>query len=114
MQSERRNIIFSANTTYGVNFVTNTTGLENVTIDIHSTLLAYQWSTNTTYWLDNSIPVGYQNQFIVWFLGGESLKVNGQGTVTIDGNGQTWYNLVKGRRMWITTWGSKGLDLHQA
>lgn len=42
------------------------------------------------------MPVGYQNQSTVWFLGGKNLKVNGHGTGTLDGNGQTWYNLVKG------------------
>lgn len=42
------------------------------------------------------MPVGFQNQSTVWFLGGKGLKVNGHGTGILDGNGQTWYDLVKG------------------
>jgi galacturan 1,4-alpha-galacturonidase len=42
------------------------------------------------------MPVGYQNQSTVWFLGGEGLTVDGFGVGTLDGNGQTWYDLVKG------------------
>jgi galacturan 1,4-alpha-galacturonidase len=42
------------------------------------------------------MPVGYQNQTTVWFLGGSGLNVSGYGTGTFDGNGQTWYDLVKG------------------
>lgn len=47
------------------------------------------------------------------FLGGENLTVNGYGTGTLDGNGQAWYDLVKGvsnypnRPMGLTIWNAK-------
>jgi galacturan 1,4-alpha-galacturonidase len=55
-----------------------------------------QWSTDTSYWLGASLDVGYQNQSTAWILGGDNMRINGFGYGTIDGNGQTWYNLVKG------------------
>ncbi|KAA8570045.1 hypothetical protein EYC84_002382 [Monilinia fructicola] len=71
----------------------NTTGLSNCNIDIHGTLL---WSTNITYWLKHSMAFGYQNQTSAWWLGGDNIKVNGYGRGTLDGNGQAWYDFVKG------------------
>ncbi|TDZ25731.1 Alpha-L-rhamnosidase rgxB [Colletotrichum orbiculare MAFF 240422] len=85
-------IVFE-NTTYHVDQVMKTTDLDNVRIDIQGTLL---WSKNTTYWLQNSLDIGYQNQTAAWVLGGKNLEVNGFGHGTFDGNGQTWYDLVKG------------------
>jgi hypothetical protein len=54
-------IVF-VNETYHVNTVMNTTGLENVDIDLFGTLL---WSTNVTYWLSASLPFGYQNRKLI-------------------------------------------------
>jgi hypothetical protein len=55
----RGSVIFK-NETYTIATVMNTTGLSNVDIDHKGTLL---WNnSNLTYWLNNSIPVGYQNQ----------------------------------------------------
>ncbi|KAK1499281.1 polygalacturonase [Colletotrichum cuscutae] len=85
-------IIFE-NVTYHIGQVMKTVDLNNVKIDIKGTLL---WSKNTTYWLANSLPIGYQNQTAAWVLGGKHLDVNGFGYGTFDGNGQTWYDLVKG------------------
>ncbi|TIC98020.1 Alpha-L-rhamnosidase rgxB [Colletotrichum higginsianum] len=85
-------IVFE-NTTYYVNQVMQTTGLKNVRIDIKGTLV---WSKNTTYWLENSLPTGYQNQSTAWILGGKNLDVDGFGHGTFYGNGQTWYDLVRG------------------
>ncbi|KAI8245445.1 hypothetical protein K4K57_000143 [Colletotrichum sp. SAR 10_99] len=85
-------IVFE-NVTYHIGQVMKTTDLNNVKIDIKGTLL---WSKNTTYWLENSLPIGYQNQTTAWALGGKHLDVNGFGYGTFDGNGQTWYDLVKG------------------
>ncbi|EQB49243.1 hypothetical protein CGLO_11445 [Colletotrichum gloeosporioides Cg-14] len=85
-------IVFE-NVTYHIGQVMKTTDLNNVKIDIKGTLL---WSKNTTYWLENSLPIGYQNQTTAWVLGGKHLDVNGFGYGTFDGNGQTWYDLVKG------------------
>ncbi|KAF4835613.1 Alpha-L-rhamnosidase rgxB [Colletotrichum tropicale] len=85
-------IVFE-NVTYHIDQVMKTTDLNNVKIDIRGTLL---WSKNTTYWLENSLPIGYQNQTTAWVLGGKHLDVNGFGYGTFNGNGQTWYDLVKG------------------
>ncbi|KAH8810842.1 glycoside hydrolase family 28 protein [Xylogone sp. PMI_703] len=86
------NIVF-LNQTYNVNSVMNTTGLKDCEIDLHGTLL---WGTNITYWLNHSLPIGYQNQSSAWFLGGDNIKFRGYGYGTLDGNGQTWYDFVKG------------------
>ncbi|KAI0147042.1 pectin lyase fold/virulence factor [Xylariaceae sp. FL1272] len=95
------------NTTYYINSTLNTTTLSNVNIDLPGYLL---WSDDTEYWLNHSMPVGYQNQSTVWFFGGENVNINGYGTGTLDGNGQAWYDLVKGesnypkRPMGFTIW----------
>ncbi|KAH9831047.1 glycoside hydrolase family 28 protein [Teratosphaeria destructans] len=81
-------IIFR-NTTYHINSPLNTTGLSDVHIDIRGTLL---WSNDTDYWLNHSMPIGYQNQSTVWFLGGDRLVVKGHGVGTFKGNGPVWYN----------------------
>ncbi|KAF2769788.1 pectin lyase-like protein [Teratosphaeria nubilosa] len=80
-------IIFR-NTTYHINSPMITTGLSDVHIDIHGTLL---WSDDTKYWLKHSMPIGYQNQSTVWFLGGDRLVVKGHGVGTFNGNGPVWY-----------------------
>jgi len=85
-------IIF-LNETYHIERVMNTTGLNNVQIDLHGTLL---WGTNISYWLANSLPVGYQNQSSAWFLGGNNITFRGFNQGTFDGNGQVWYDFVKG------------------
>ncbi|EDN99695.1 hypothetical protein SS1G_02553 [Sclerotinia sclerotiorum 1980 UF-70] len=54
------------------------------------------WSTNITYWLNQSMAFGYQNQTSAWWLGGNNINVNGYGYGTLDGNGQAWYDFVKG------------------
>lgn len=100
------------NHTYTINSIMNTTGLSNCNIDIHGTLLVppsitlmcpsrqlmypIKWSTNITYWLKHSMAFGYQNQTSAWWLGGDNIKVNGYGRGTLDGNGQAWYDFVKG------------------
>ena len=42
------------------------------------------------------MPIGYQNQSTVWYLGGDNITFEGFGTGTFDGNGQAWYDFVKG------------------
>lgn len=80
--------------TYHINSVMNTTGLNNVEIDLQGTLL---WSTDTKYWLNHSLPIGYQNQTSAWFFGGKNVRWSGNGKGTLDGNGQVWYDLVNGQ-----------------
>lgn len=43
------------------------------------------------------MPVGYQNQTTVWFFGGDRVQFNGNGVGTLNGNGQAWYDLVRGQ-----------------
>ncbi|KAJ6491270.1 glycoside hydrolase family 28 protein [Mycena vitilis] len=82
------------NETYWIEKVMNTTGLSDVEIDLRGTLL---WSAaNISYWLNNSLPTGYQNQSSAWFLGGNNIVFNGHGYGTFDGNGQIWYDFTKG------------------
>lgn len=78
-------IVIFENTTYHVNSVMNTTGLENCEVDVRGTLL---WSKDIDYWLNHSLPVGYQNQSSAWFFGGNNVHLYGNGYGTLDGNGQ--------------------------
>ncbi|KAJ9131237.1 Exo-rhamnogalacturonase b [Pleurostoma richardsiae] len=79
-------------TTYYINSVLNISWLEDVDIDIQGTLL---WSTDITYWLNHSLPVGYQNQSTAFILGGNNVRINGHGTGTFDGNGDYWYQWIR-------------------
>lgn len=79
--------------TYTVKTVMNTTGLSNVDVDQQGTLL---WDQNVEYWLNNSLPVGYQNQSSAWLFGGEGITWDGHGKGTLDGNGQVWYDYING------------------
>jgi hypothetical protein len=81
------------NETYNIKSVLNTTGLSNLAIEHHGTLL---WDTNIPYWLNHSLPVGYQNQSSAWLFGGENISWNGFGYGTLDGNGQVWYDFING------------------
>ena len=48
------------NETYNIKQVMNTTGLCNVDVDLQGTL---SWdNSDLPYWLNHSLPVGYQNQ----------------------------------------------------
>lgn len=98
-------IVFQ-NTTYNIARVMRVTDLENVKVEVHGTLL---WSKDIQYWLENSLPIGpghdqnsyppaaYQNQTTAFILGGKKLHVEGFGYGTFDGNGQVWYDFVKGQ-----------------
>ncbi|RAH52084.1 exopolygalacturonase B [Aspergillus piperis CBS 112811] len=79
------------NHTYYINSVMNTTWLDDVEIDLQGTLL---WSTNISYWLNHSLPVGYQNQSTAWILGGKDIVFEGHGYGTFNGSGPTWYKYV--------------------
>lgn len=90
--TSRAKVVFT-NQTYMVKSVMNTTGLSNVDIDLQGTLL---WDTNIDYWLNNSLPVGYQNQTSAWLFGGDGVRWTGDGHGTLDGNGQVWYDFING------------------
>ncbi|CAI7669076.1 unnamed protein product [Penicillium manginii] len=78
--------------TYYVNSVMNVSWLKDVDIDIHGTL---EWSTNITYWLNNSMQVGYQNQSTAFIIGGDNVRINAFGTGTFNGNGDDWYKWIR-------------------
>ncbi|KAK4631571.1 Alpha-L-rhamnosidase rgxB [Fulvia fulva] len=90
--SHRGRVVFG-NETYHIKSVMNTTGLSNVDVDLHGTLL---WDKNIPYWLNHSLPVGYQNQSSAWLFGGENIRWDGFGYGTLDGNGQVWYDFING------------------
>jgi len=72
---------------YSVNTVLNTTGLNNVSIELSGYL---QYTPDIAYWSPNSIFLTYQNATTAWLLGGHNITLYGGGT--IDGNGQVWYD----------------------
>ncbi|KAJ4393820.1 hypothetical protein N0V93_003035 [Gnomoniopsis smithogilvyi] len=84
-------ITFSADTTYYVNSVMNVTAQDAV-INIQGTLV---WSTDIEYWLNNSLPVGYQNQSTAFVVGGDNVTIDGSGVGTLFGNGDVWYAFIK-------------------
>lgn len=86
-------IVFK-NTTYKVGQVMDTTGLKDVDIELNGTL---EWSTDIDYWLNHSLPMGFQNQSTAWYLGGDNVHFYGHGHGTLDGNGDKWYIWNDGR-----------------
>ncbi|KAJ3734483.1 pectin lyase fold/virulence factor [Lentinula guzmanii] len=89
----RGKVIFT-NTTYTVSSVMNTTNLSNVDIDLQGTL---SWNnSDLSYWLSNSLPVGYQNMSSAWLFGGKDIRWDGHGHGTLNGNGQVWYDFNNG------------------
>ncbi|KAB8296270.1 hypothetical protein EYC80_009044 [Monilinia laxa] len=83
-------VIFK-NETYNIKTVMNTTGLSNLKVEHHGTLL---WDQNIPYWLNNSLPVAYQNQSSAWLFGGDNIHWDGHGYGTLDGNGEVWYEFI--------------------
>ncbi|KAI0173859.1 extracellular exo-polygalacturonase-like protein [Pestalotiopsis sp. NC0098] len=86
-------VLFTENTTYYVNTVMEVSGLEDCHVDVRGTLL---WSTDIQYWLNHSLPVGYQNQSTAFKLGGDRVLIDGHGHGTFDGNGGVWYHYASG------------------
>ncbi|CAD0037903.1 unnamed protein product, partial [Aureobasidium pullulans] len=94
-KSGQRNRIVFENTTYTIASVLDTTGLKDVDIELHGTL---SWNnSNLNYWLENSLPMGYQNQSTAWRLGGDGITFQGFGSGTFNGNGDAWYRFINGR-----------------
>ncbi|GAB7352173.1 hypothetical protein MBLNU459_g2654t1 [Dothideomycetes sp. NU459] len=89
----RGKVVF-LNETYTISTVMNITGLQNVDVDLRGTL---SWdNSDIDYWLNNSLPVGYQNQSSAWLFGGSNISWQGYGYGTLNGNGQAWYDFVNG------------------
>lgn len=91
---DRRGRVVFRNAVYDIQSVLNTTGLRHVDVEMDGTTLL--WDTNIQYWLNHSLPVGYQNQTSAWHFGGEDVTWKGFGTGTLDGNGQVWYDFING------------------
>ncbi|PSR99253.1 pectin lyase fold/virulence factor [Coniella lustricola] len=92
--SGSRGTVVFLNETYTISSVMNTTNLRNVDIDHRGTLL---WdNSDIGYWLNHSLPVGYQNQSSAWLFGGAGVRWKGHGYGTLDGDGQVWYDFVNG------------------
>jgi len=89
---EDSKIVF-AKETFNISSVMVTTGLRNVQIEMPGYL---QWDDNITYWVNNSVPLGYQNQSCAWVFGGTNITFDGMDTGTFDGNGQVWYDFTNG------------------
>ncbi|GKT74304.1 exo-rhamnogalacturonase b [Colletotrichum tofieldiae] len=99
----RGKIVFEPTTCY-VNSALNVTWLDDVEIDLQGTLLVPytitrsmhppNWSTNISYWLANSLDVGYQNQSTAFILGGNNVRLNGHEKGIFDGNGDYWYGWI--------------------
>ncbi|OOQ90343.1 Alpha-L-rhamnosidase rgxB [Penicillium brasilianum] len=88
----RNGKVIFAPTTYYINSVMNISWLEDVEIDIYGKLL---WSTDISYWLNNSMDVGYQNQSTALIFGGDNVSINGHGSGIFDGNGDYWYQWIR-------------------
>ncbi|GIZ41997.1 hypothetical protein CKM354_000527800 [Cercospora kikuchii] len=114
-EGDARGRVVFKNETYHIKSVMKTTGLRNVDIELHGTLL---WDQNIPYWLNNSLPVGYQNQSSAWSFGGENVNWQGFGYGTLDGNGQVWYDFINGTNNYpgrphsITITGTKDSYFH--
>lgn len=96
----RGKVVFT-NETYTVRSVMNTTGLRDVDVELHGTLV---WDTDIQYWLGHSLPVGYQNQSSAWLFGGEGLRLDGFGHGTLDGNGQVWVSTYMDCFCFVSVW----------
>lgn len=71
-----------------------TTHLENSKLEIGGTLL---YSTDISYWVNNSYRFNYQNQSTAWRITGHDYEVDGGAKMGgIDGNGQVWYTWSAG------------------
>ncbi|RDA92140.1 hypothetical protein CP533_6059 [Ophiocordyceps camponoti-saundersi (nom. inval.)] len=79
---------------YNIKTPMTTLGLSDVRIVQPGRML---WSPDIEYWRSVSMPVGFQNQSTVWVFGGDAVDWDGQGSGTLDGNGQVWYDWAQGR-----------------
>jgi len=81
-------VVFQQGLNYTIGTALNLTYLNNIDIDIQGTI---KFTNDTTYWQANSFKFIFQNVTSFWQFGGKDVSIYGGGT--IDGNGQTWYDL---------------------
>ena len=84
-----KSLIVFPDSLYNIQTVMNTPDLDDVLIHQFGTML---WSSDVDYWLNVSMPMGFQNQSTVWFFGGDHVLWDGHGVGTLNGNGQYWYD----------------------
>ncbi|KAK7698149.1 hypothetical protein SLS64_012824 [Diaporthe eres] len=81
-------VVFSENATYAIGTAMDWTFLKSIDIDIRGNI---KFTDDTDYWQANSFKFGFQNVTTFFKLGGDDVFIYGGGT--LDGNGQTWYDL---------------------
>ncbi|RLL95287.1 hypothetical protein CFD26_101708 [Aspergillus turcosus] len=81
-------VVFRKGVQYTIGTALDLTFMNNIDIDIQGYI---QFTNDTTYWQEHSFQFIFQNATSFWLWGGKDVAVYGGGT--IDGNGQTWYNL---------------------
>lgn len=97
---------------YTIAKVMDVLNLKNCDISIRGKLT---WTTDTQYWIRNSISVTYSGRSTAWRLGGENFTLQGHGQALFFGNGQTWYDLnrngsnMNGRPISLTLWKAKNV-----
>ncbi|KAB5578770.1 exopolygalacturonase [Coniochaeta sp. 2T2.1] len=81
-------VLFSKDSTYLIGTAMDWTFLKHIDIDIQGRIL---FTDDTDYWQKNSFRFVFQNVTTFFKLGGDDVWIYGGGT--LDGNGQTWYDL---------------------
>ncbi|KAH8813089.1 PGX, glycoside hydrolase family 28 protein [Xylogone sp. PMI_703] len=81
-------VVFQEGIKYTIGKALDLTFLEHIDIDIQGMI---QFTNDTDYWQANSFRFIFQNVTSFFKLGGNDVNIYGGGT--IDGNGQTWYDL---------------------
>ncbi|KAF9250788.1 CAZyme family GH28 [Penicillium roqueforti] len=56
----------------------------------------WTFSDDLDYWRNHSYPVAFQNHAAGFIITGHNITIDGYGTGSIDGNGNTWYTAEKG------------------
>ncbi|KDR75606.1 hypothetical protein GALMADRAFT_68591 [Galerina marginata CBS 339.88] len=74
-------------TTLNIQSRLNMTGLSNKHISLQGTI---KFDPNIPYWAGNGFFIPFQTQITFWLFGGQSLLIDGGGT--LDGSGQAWYD----------------------
>ncbi|KAF8909983.1 pectin lyase fold/virulence factor [Mucidula mucida] len=67
----------------------DTTGLKGTHVRLLGTITL---KDDVDYWRDNAFNVSYQDNSVAWMFGGKDVILDGEGTGTIFGNGQTFYD----------------------
>ena len=66
--------------------------LSNAVLDLHGWL---SFSSDVEYWIENRIPLAFQNQSLAFVIRGHDYILEGNDKGGINGNGQAWYDFTK-------------------